>query len=209
MKQLSFTFSVALLFSAGSFIGSSEAFAFTQYWGSSSGGVWKNASGECWGSGNKSAEKPNAECDDTMMEKMEEAPLATVPDKAVPDEAVHENNEITTPVTISPLQGVHFASDSATLTSEAKFILDGNLGAINANPSAQLSIEGHTDNRLSDAYNQDLSERRAQSVANYLISSGVSSSRLNLTGKGESSPVASNDTREGRTQNRRVNIIVN
>jgi len=108
---------------------------------------------------------------------------------------------------IVSLKGVHFASDSATLTSEAKAILDSALAAINANPSSQLAVEGHTDSRLSDSYNQSLSERRAQSVVDYLVSSGVSASRLNPVGKGESSPVASNDTSEGRAQNRRVEII--
>jgi len=107
---------------------------------------------------------------------------------------------------IVSLKGVHFASDSATLTSEAKSILDNALAAINANPSSQLTVEGHTDSRASDSYNLDLSQRRAQSVVDYLVSIGVSASRLNPVGKGESSPVASNDTREGRHQNRRVEV---
>jgi len=109
-------------------------------------------------------------------------------------------------IVIVALEGVHFNSDSAVLTSEAKSILDSALAAINANPSSQLTVEGHTDSRASDSYNLDLSQRRAQSVVDYLVSSGVSASRLNPVGKGESNPVASNDTREGRHQNRRVEI---
>lgn len=109
-------------------------------------------------------------------------------------------------IVIVALEGVHFNSDSAVLTSEAKSILDGALAAIKANPSSQLSVEGHTDSRASDSYNLDLSQRRAQSVVDYLVSKGVSSSRLSPVGKGESSPIASNDTREGRHQNRRVEI---
>jgi OOP family OmpA-OmpF porin len=109
-------------------------------------------------------------------------------------------------IVIVALEGVHFNSDSAVLTSEAKSILDGALAAIKANPSSQLSVEGHTDSRASDSYNLDLSQRRAQSVVDYLVSKGVSSSRLSPIGKGESSPIASNDTREGRHQNRRVEI---
>jgi len=109
-------------------------------------------------------------------------------------------------IVIVALEGVHFNSDSAVLTSEAKSILDGALAAIKANLSSQLSVEGHTDSRASDSYNLDLSQRRAQSVVDYLVSKGVSSSRLSPVGKGESSPIASNDTREGRHQNRRVEI---
>ena len=185
----------------------------------------KNASGECWGS-SSSAGDATPECGGAMMEKMEEAPMAAAPNLDDDGDGVPNSEDIcwTTPAgdkvdvygcTISEpelivsLQGVHFASDSSALTSEAKSILDGALGAINADPSSQLSIEGHTDSRLSDSYNQALSERRAQSVANYLNSRGVSSSRLNSIGMGESSPVASNDTREGRAQNRRVDIIAN
>ncbi len=108
---------------------------------------------------------------------------------------------------IVSLEGIHFASDSAELSGEAKTRLDNSLAAIKANPSTQLDVEGHTDSRASDAYNLDLSQRRAQAVVNYLVASGVSASRLNAVGKGESYPVASNDSKEGRQQNRRVEVI--
>ena len=108
---------------------------------------------------------------------------------------------------LARLQDVHFAFDSAQLTGEAKSILNGAVSAINANPSDTISIEGHTDSTGSDAYNSQLSQRRARAVAEYLASQGVSASRLKAVGMGESHPVASNDTREGRAQNRRVEII--
>jgi len=108
---------------------------------------------------------------------------------------------------LARLEGIHFAFDSAKLTSEAKSILDDALGAINANPSAHLTVEGHTDSTGSDSYNYDLSQRRAQSVVNHLSSSGVTASRMSAVGKGASNPVASNDTSEGRRQNRRVEVI--
>jgi len=110
-------------------------------------------------------------------------------------------------IVIVTLEGVHFASDSARLTGEAKSILDGALEAINANPGAHLTVEGHTDSRASDSYNLDLSQRRAQAVVDYLVSRGVSASRLNPVGKGESYPIASNDTKDGRYRNRRVEVI--
>lgn len=105
------------------------------------------------------------------------------------------------------LQDVHFAFDSAQLTSEAKSILNSAISSINANPSDTISIEGHTDSTGSDAYNSQLSQRRARSVAEYLASHGVSASRLQTVGMGESHPIASNDTSSGRAQNRRVEII--
>jgi len=108
---------------------------------------------------------------------------------------------------LARLEGVHFAFDSAKLTSEAISILDGALAAINANPGAHLTVEGHTDGTGSDSYNYDLSQRRAQSVVNHLSSNGVEASRMSSVGKGASNPVAANDTSEGRAQNRRVEVI--
>lgn len=108
---------------------------------------------------------------------------------------------------IVSLEGVHFASDSAKLTAEAKAILDRSIASIKANPSTRLDVEGHTDSRASDDYNLKLSQRRADAVVNYLTANGVSASRLNAVGKGESYPVASNDSKEGRQRNRRVEVI--
>jgi OOP family OmpA-OmpF porin len=66
------------------------------------------------------------------------------------------------------------------------------------------TVVGHTDSTGSEAYNQRLSERRAQSVASYLEGKGIAVGRLTATGAGESQPIADNGTREGRAQNRRV-----
>lgn len=71
-----------------------------------------------------------------------------------------------------------------------------------------VTVVGHTDSRGSEAYNQALSERRAASVRNYLVQSGVNPSIINAYGEGESNPVASNKTDAGRQQNRRVNVTV-
>ena len=108
---------------------------------------------------------------------------------------------------IVSLSGVHFAFDSSTLTSEAKSILDGAVKAINSHSSASFSVEGHTDNNGPDDYNQSLSERRANSVMDYLVSQGVAASSLRAVGKGESAPVSTNSTREGRANNRRVDVL--
>ena len=107
---------------------------------------------------------------------------------------------------IASLSGVNFAFDSATLTSEAKSILDNAANTINSRSDASITVEGHTDSNGPDNYNLGLSERRANSVKNYLASKGVSSS-ITAVGKGESDPVSSNDTREGRAENRRVDVL--
>ncbi len=110
------------------------------------------------------------------------------------------------PRLMETLQNVHFEFDSARLTAEAKSILDRLVPVIESG-TANISVEGHTDSTGPDDYNHDLSRRRAQSVVDYLVSNGVSAGRITATGKGESHPVATNDTREGRRQNRRVEII--
>ena len=74
--------------------------------------------------------------------------------------------------------------------------------------NVKLDIVGHTDSTGTEAYNQALSVRRAQAVRAYLIAAGIDAARLTASGKGESSPIASNDTRDGRAKNRRVEFIV-
>jgi outer membrane protein OmpA-like peptidoglycan-associated protein len=76
-------------------------------------------------------------------------------------------------------------------------------------PDRTAAIEGYTDSVGTEDYNQGLSERRADSVRSYLVGQGVDSSRLSASGKGQGSPVAGNDTAEGRQQNRRVEVIIN
>ena len=73
-------------------------------------------------------------------------------------------------------------------------------------PSRSVSVEGHTDATGADAYNQSLSERRAHAVLDYLAGKGVDASRLSAQGFGEGAPIAPNETREGRTLNRRVEL---
>ncbi len=99
---------------------------------------------------------------------------------------------------------VVFAPSSDVLAPSATGILDDIVLALDAFPEVLIEIAGHTDSHSSATYNQDLSQRRAQSVANYLASQGVDESRLRPNGYGESQPIASNDTADGRAQNRRV-----
>ncbi|GAB6043839.1 OmpA family protein [Endothiovibrio diazotrophicus] len=109
---------------------------------------------------------------------------------------------------IITLGGVNFETNKATLAAAAKQILDANLAKIkrNADRIGMVKIVGHTDSRGSDAYNQRLSQKRAQAVADYLAANGVAAEKLSASGMGESQPVADNATEEGRAANRRVEI---
>jgi len=108
------------------------------------------------------------------------------------------------------LRGVNFDFDKADIRSDAAVILDEAASllsdALAACPNRSVSVEGHTDAVGTDTYNQDLSERRANSVMDYLAGKGVSPSRLSSKGFGESNPIATNETREGRALNRRVEL---
>jgi len=107
---------------------------------------------------------------------------------------------------IPDLKGVNFEFDKDALTSEGMSILDHGADLLNSNPAVRVEIVGHTDSMGSDEYNQRLSERRADTVRAYLESKGISANRLSTSGRGESAPIANNDTREGRAENRRVEL---
>lgn len=104
--------------------------------------------------------------------------------------------------------GLLFASDSAAISGQAQNDLYGLAQSLNQYPNSRVEIYGHTNSTASDAHNMDLSQRRAQSVGGILTAAGVSSSRLVMVGRGESQPVASNDSEGGRAQNRRVEILI-
>jgi len=118
--------------------------------------------------------------------------------------------EVTEPPPIEArvnLQGVSFGSGNATLTLNAKKVLDGVAEQLLANPKVKIEIQGHTDNVGKPASNQDLSQRRAKSVVGYLATKGVSTSRMRAVGYGQDMPIADNSTAEGREQNRRIEMI--
>ena len=104
--------------------------------------------------------------------------------------------------------GVTFDVASYTLKPEFRATLTQVAQSMNEYPNSLIDVYGHTDSTGSDAYNQTLSENRARTVANYLISQGVSAARIRSQGFGETLPVASNDTEEGRMKNRRVEIKI-
>jgi outer membrane protein OmpA-like peptidoglycan-associated protein len=81
-------------------------------------------------------------------------------------------------------------------------------GIVSGHPGLRLDVEGHTDSVGGDAYNQRLSEQRGESVRDYLIQQGMQVSSVTTKGFGKTHPVASNDTAEGRQQNRRVELVI-
>lgn len=103
---------------------------------------------------------------------------------------------------------VTFAVDQADIQSQFYPALNQVAKTLTEYPQTVIDVVGHADATGADAYNQALSERRAASVASYLVSHGVLRDRLFVAGKGETQPIASNDTTEGRAKNRRVEVVL-
>ncbi|HBG58309.1 OmpA family protein [Proteiniphilum sp. UBA1028] len=104
--------------------------------------------------------------------------------------------------------GILFATNSSTLNTASRTSLDKFATSLLNNPDTDVSIYGHTDSTGSDAINNPLSQRRAESVYNYLLTKGVSGSRMTSDGFGSTQPVADNSTAAGRAQNRRVEVFI-
>ncbi len=113
-----------------------------------------------------------------------------------------------TEVTIQLPGSILFDFDSATLRPDAERTLNDVQQVINAYAGRPVRVDGHTDSISSDSYNQKLSEQRAKSVTTWFTSHGVEGSRLQANGLGETKPVATNETSEGRQLNRRVEIVI-
>lgn len=104
---------------------------------------------------------------------------------------------------------IQFDFNKATIKPESDDLLDEIVSVVKDNAFIhQVSIEGHTDSEGADAYNMKLSEGRAKAVMDYLVAHGIEASRLTSKGFGETKPIASNDTDEGKEQNRRVEFLI-
>jgi outer membrane protein OmpA-like peptidoglycan-associated protein len=103
---------------------------------------------------------------------------------------------------------VLFGYDRSDLSTQARTNLDKLANVLQKYPDTNIEILGHTDDRGSDAYNQGLSERRANAAAGYLRTQGVASNRVGTKGLGESDPKVSNDTNANRAENRRVEFVI-
>lgn len=109
---------------------------------------------------------------------------------------------------IIPLKNVFFETASDKLNDLSKHELDNLVSIIKSRPSLKIELGGHTDNVGDAAMNQALSQKRAESVLNYLVSGGVSASQLSAKGDGQNNPLESNDTPEGRDKNRRTELKI-
>ncbi|WP_411960521.1 OmpA family protein [Pseudomonas mandelii] len=117
--------------------------------------------------------------------------------------------EVVEPEVITLPSDVLFAFNKSDLSPAAQSQLDSLMSKLQFADVVRIKVIGHTDSVGSDEYNQALSERRASSVAAYLLSQGIAPSKLTSEGKGESQPLADNETDEGRAKNRRVELHIN
>ena len=120
------------------------------------------------------------------------------PEVSVPNEVVNQLSNYA--------RTINFNTGSATFKAEALPVLKAISAIVNEYPKAKFVIEGHTDSTGSDALNQQLSEKRANAVKNYLVENGVNTSRLTAVGYGETRPISDNATAKGRAENRRVEV---
>lgn len=176
----------------------------------SSGQVWKNSYGECWRDRFASTSDKKEECgyEPPPPPPVVEEPAPVVEAVVAPAAAAVTmvKEEI-----INISAALLFGFDSSELSDDAKAVLDDRISKYKgkAELTENVRVIGHTDSTGPEAYNQGLSERRAKSVAEYLeTNTNITDDRIDAVGKGESDPVASNATREGRAQNRRVEIHV-
>jgi OmpA-OmpF porin, OOP family len=109
---------------------------------------------------------------------------------------------------IITLEPIYFDFDKATIKPVSYPVLDEVAKVMRDGPTIVVRVEGHTDDVGSDAYNARLSERRAHSVVKYLVAKGIDPARLQAIGFGESRPIATNDTPEGRAKNRRTEFHI-
>jgi len=135
-----------------------------------------------------------------QMDKQAEEIKNTVPDAKV--ERVGEG------IVVEFSSNVLFAFDKSDLSDDAKVNLDKLVVVLNHYPDTNIELQGHTDSKGTEAYNQTLSEKRATSVSGYLSGKGVTASRVTIKGFGETIPKYDNETEEGRAQNRRVEFLI-
>ncbi|HEX8450460.1 MAG TPA: OmpA family protein [Longimicrobium sp.] len=126
-------------------------------------------------------------------------------EQSLPDAEVQRVGE---GIAVTFASGILFPTNSTQILAAGQNNLAQLASSLQRYPETTVLIVGHTDARGTDQYNMQLSQNRAQSAANFLISRGIAGSRIRTEGRGESEPVASNDTDAGMQQNRRVEIAI-
>ena len=168
--------------------------------------VWKNGTNElCWRDASWTPATAAAGCDGAIAAPKAAAPAAA-PAPAAKPAAPAQPPAAATKVTYAA--DTFFDFDKSALKKEGKAKLDDLVCKVKGINLEVIIAVGHTDSVGTDAYNQKLSVRRAESVKAYLVSKGIEKNRVYTEGKGEKQPVADNKTKEGRAKNRRVEIEV-
>ena len=179
-------------------------------WVNASGQPWKNSVGQCWRNANWTPATAHGDCDGAI--KPAERVQATIPaaqPAPAPVLAPAPKAAEKQVVKLTYATDTLFDFDKSVLKPEGRQMLDGLIGKINKEFNLEVIIAvGHTDWIGTDAYNQKLGLRRAEAVKAYLIARGIEKNRVYTDSKGESQPIASNKTAQGRAQNRRVEIEV-
>ncbi len=106
-------------------------------------------------------------------------------------------------------ENIHFVFDSSVLSDQAQQILNRKSNYLRTNPGVTVTVEGHCDERGTDAYNTALGERRAESVKNFLVNLGISANRLNTISYGEERPIAMGQNEASWAKNRRAQFVIN
>lgn len=191
---LASSIAVGLLF-ANTVIAHEAGIVNESYLGDSKHHYVIDSSGNCVRTSSWKAEDMTIDCG-------AEPPVAVAPPPAPPPEPVYEKMTVSAEAL--------FDHDKSALKPEGKAALQELADSIEAKGARVVDIDviGHTDSDGSEEYNQALSVRRAESVRDYLVSEGVDASIIDVSGEGESNPITSNATREGRAENRRVEINV-
>lgn len=145
----------------------------------------------------------------TNYNKIEEMIIKHIPKEVTKEVVVEKPAKATIAMDKWVLVGVNFDNNSAKITPESYPIIYDAAKTLLKNTDIKVEIQGYTDNIGSESYNKNLSQKRADVVKDYLVSKGVSASRLSAVGYGESNPVADNKTADGRALNRRIEFKTN
>ena len=213
MKKLN---KVAIMFAVATVAGSAFAAGSTinsDNWRNAHGNlVWKNGTNElCWRDANWTPATAAPECDGALKAAAAPAPAPAPAAAPAPAPAAKPAAPAPAPVAASKVTyaaDAFFDFDKSVLKPEGRAKLDDLVGKVKGINLEVIIAVGHTDSVGSNAYNQRLSVRRAESVKAYLVSKGIERNRIYTEGKGEAQPVADNRTAAGRAKNRRVEIEV-
>jgi OOP family OmpA-OmpF porin len=176
-------------------------------WVSADGTVWKNGTNEfCWRSASWTPATAAVGCDGAIVAAAAPAPVAKPAPAPAPAPAAVA--PVAAPAKVTYAADAFFGFDKAVILPAGKVKLDDLIAKVKDINLEVIVAVGHTDATGPASYNQALSVKRAGAVKAYLVSKGIDANRIYSEGKGETSPVADNSTRSGRSKNRRVEIEV-